>query len=215
MSKYFSFLFLGMLYLVIQSKSGLAQQAIGTSSPHSSSILDVSSTSKGVLVPRLTQSQMTNLSNPVAGLQIYNTTNKCMYTYSGTAWICEKKYVSNMVSLGDTVTLENLMVRIPKTGNASAQLAFKSGNTRITGVSFYSNTSYTVGNTVASSQAAYMRQSEFLNSSFSYFQSGLTFATRGNVQQIWFTDETNWKFYKINIVNGISNQILIEIEELN
>ena len=91
MSKYFSFLFLGMLYLVIQSKSGLAQQAIGTSSPHSSSILDVSSTSKGVLVPRLTQSQMTNLSNPVAGLQIYNTTNKCMYTYSGTAWICEKK----------------------------------------------------------------------------------------------------------------------------
>jgi hypothetical protein len=193
----------------------IGQQGIGTTTPNASSVLDVTSTSKGVLVPRLTQTQIDNFSNPVAGLQVYNTTKNCIYTYTGSAWLSEKKFISNMVSLGDTVILENLMVRVPSSGNASAQLAFKSGSTRITGTSFYSNTNQTVGTTVGSSYGAYMRQSEFFSSSFTYFQSGLSFATRGNVQQIWFTDETNWKFYKINVVNGISNQLLIEIEEFN
>lgn len=212
-----SLFFLGMFILGLCPKKTIAQQGIGTSNPAASSALDVTSTSKGVLVPRMTNTQMLNISTPVAGLQIYNTTNGCIYTYNGSAWLSEKKFISRMVERGDTVTLGNLMVRLPVSGNSSAQLAFKSGTTTVTGVCLYTNTNLTVGTSGNSSMGGYMRQSENFTASFSYFQSGLNFNTRGNIQQIWFTDETNWKFYKVNIVAGPANssQTTIEIEEFN
>ncbi|MGV1012653.1 MAG: beta strand repeat-containing protein, partial [Flavobacterium sp.] len=48
---------------------------IGTSAPNSTAILDLSSTSKALLVPRMTNAQRNALSNPLAGSVIYNTTN--------------------------------------------------------------------------------------------------------------------------------------------
>lgn len=51
-----------------------------------SALLDVQSTSKGFLEPRMTQTQRDAISTPAAGLQIYNTdTNKLNY-YNGSAW---------------------------------------------------------------------------------------------------------------------------------
>lgn len=209
--------FLGMLLLGLCPKKTFAQQGIGTTSPAASSALDVTSTSKGVLVPRMTNAQMLNIGTPVAGLQVYNTTNNSIYTYNGSAWLSEKKFISRMVERGDTVTLGNLMVRLPVSGNSSAQLAFKSGTTTVTGVCLYTNTNLTIGTSGTSNMGGYMRQSENFTTSFSYFQSGLNFNTRGNIQQIWFTDETNLKFYKVNIVAGpaSASQTTIEIEEFN
>ena len=43
---------------------------IGTSSPHPSAQLDVTSTTKGLLVPRMTQAQRTAIAGPLAGLLI-------------------------------------------------------------------------------------------------------------------------------------------------
>ncbi len=210
-------LFWGTFFLGLLPIMATAQVGIGTTSPQASSMLDVTSTSKGVLVPRMTNTQMLAISTPVAGLQIFNTTYNSIYTYNGSAWIGEKKFISMMVLKGDTVTLGNLMVKLPTTGNSSAQLAFKSGTTTVTGVCTYTNTSVTVGTATTSNIGAYMRQSENFSKTFSYFQSGLNFNSRGNIQQIWFTDETNLKFYKINIVAGPSNtaQTTIEIEEFN
>lgn len=37
-----------------------------------SAILDISSTSKGLLIPRMTNTQMNNIVSPVEGLVIYN-----------------------------------------------------------------------------------------------------------------------------------------------
>lgn len=209
--------FLGMLLLGLCPKNTLAQQGIGTNSPAASSALDVTSTSKGVLVPRMTNTQMLNINTPVAGLQVYNTMNSCIYTYNGSAWLSEKKFISRMVEKGDTVTLGNLMVRLPVSGNSSGQLAFKSGTVSVTGVCLYTNTNLSVGTSGTSSFGGYMRQSENFTASFSYFQSGLNFNSRGNIQQIWFTDETNMKFYKVNIVAGpaTASQTTIEIEEFN
>ncbi len=194
-----------------------SQVGIGIANPSNSAILDVTSTTQGVLVPKVTNTQMLNISSAAAGLQVYNTTYNCIYTYNGSNWFSEKRFASKMVDRGDTVTLGNLMVRLPASGNSSAQLAFKSGNITVTGVSLYTNTSITVGSSGTSSFGGYMRQSETFNSTFSYFQSGLNFNTRGNIQQIWFTDETNLKYYKINIVCGPAStaQTTIEIEELN
>jgi len=57
---------------------------IGTSSPQAK--LDVSSTTDGVLLPRLTQTQILNINSPATGLTLYNTTNNVLVYYNGTQW---------------------------------------------------------------------------------------------------------------------------------
>ena len=54
--------------------TGSGQVGIGTQTPHSSSILELNSTSKGLLLPRLTVDQRDAISSPTEGLLIYNTT---------------------------------------------------------------------------------------------------------------------------------------------
>lgn len=211
------FYLLGIFFLCFCPSITLGQIGIGTSTPSATAALDVVSTSKGVLVPRMTNAQMLNIGSPVDGLQVFNTTYNCIYTYSGNIWNSEKKFISRMVDKGDTVTLGNLMVKLPVSGNSSGQLAFKSGTVYVTGVCLYTNTSLSLGTSGTSNFGGYMRQSEAFNATFSYFQSGLNFNSRGNIQQIWFTDETNLKFYKVNIVAGPAStaQTTIEIEEFN
>jgi uncharacterized protein (TIGR02145 family) len=51
-----------------------------------SAMLDVSSTSKGFLPPRMTSAQRNAISSPVEGLVIYNTDEKVLNVYNGTSW---------------------------------------------------------------------------------------------------------------------------------
>ena len=57
---------------------------IGTSNPSPSAIIDLSSSTQGVLVPRMTTVQMNAISVPVNGLLIYNTDCNNFYYNSGT-----------------------------------------------------------------------------------------------------------------------------------
>lgn len=59
---------------------------IGTSIPDSKAILDVNSSSKGILVPRMTTTQRDAIISPTNGLLIYNTTTNQFNYYNGTAW---------------------------------------------------------------------------------------------------------------------------------
>jgi hypothetical protein len=60
---------------------------IGTNSPNASAILDLSSTTKGVLIPRMTASQRAAISNPEAGLIVYQTNaNSGNYFFNGSSW---------------------------------------------------------------------------------------------------------------------------------
>ena len=60
---------------------------IGTASPNASAILDVSSTTQGVLIPRMTASQRAAIASPVAGLVIYQTnSNPGNYVFNGSTW---------------------------------------------------------------------------------------------------------------------------------
>jgi hypothetical protein len=72
-----------LVTLLITATISYAQVGIGTSSPASSSQLDVTSTSKGLLPPRMTTSQRDAISSPATGLQIYNTDNRAIETYTG------------------------------------------------------------------------------------------------------------------------------------
>jgi hypothetical protein len=54
--------------------SGSGQVGIGTGTPLSSSILQIESTTRGFLIPRMTTTQRDAIASPATGLQIYNTT---------------------------------------------------------------------------------------------------------------------------------------------
>lgn len=72
--------------LVLVSSLGQAQVGIGTTSPDASSILDLSSTNKGLLLPRLTTSQRDAVATPIAGLMIFNTTTNKINIFVGAGW---------------------------------------------------------------------------------------------------------------------------------
>jgi hypothetical protein len=59
---------------------------IGTTTPNTSSILDLTSTSKGFLPPRMTNVQITGITSPPEGLTIYSTDAKTLVFYNGTSW---------------------------------------------------------------------------------------------------------------------------------
>lgn len=69
-------------------KFSIAQNVgIGTISPNSTSILELNSTTKGVLIPRMTQLQRNAIILPAQGLLIYQTDlDSAFYYYKGITW---------------------------------------------------------------------------------------------------------------------------------
>jgi hypothetical protein len=60
--------------------------AIGTTSPNAVAQLDVTSTTRGFLPPRMTSAQRDAIATPPAGLMVYNSTTNKLNFYNGTAW---------------------------------------------------------------------------------------------------------------------------------
>ena len=52
-----------------------------------SAVLEVESTTKGFLMPRMSATQMNAISAPANGLAIYNTDQSCVFIYRNTTWI--------------------------------------------------------------------------------------------------------------------------------
>jgi hypothetical protein len=55
--------------------SATGNVGIGTTSPDNSALLDINSTAKGILLPRMTQAQRNAIPSPASGLMIYQTDN--------------------------------------------------------------------------------------------------------------------------------------------
>ena len=64
-----------------------AQVGIGTATPDASAKLDITSTTQGLLPPRMTTVQRDAISSPAEGLVIYNTTTKGLEFKSSTGWV--------------------------------------------------------------------------------------------------------------------------------
>jgi uncharacterized protein (TIGR02145 family) len=67
-----------------------AQVGVGTATPHASAALDITSTTSGLLPPRMTQAQRNAISTPAAGLMVYCTdcgANGEPQFYNGTSWV--------------------------------------------------------------------------------------------------------------------------------
>jgi hypothetical protein len=59
---------------------------VGTTTPNSTAVLDVSSADKGMLMPRLTTAQRKAISNPALGLLAFDTDKGTVMFFDGTAW---------------------------------------------------------------------------------------------------------------------------------
>lgn len=78
-----------LMFFLLLSLTGNAQIGIGTITPNASSVLDITSTTKGMLTPRMTTAQRTAITTPADGLMVYDTDLKVFYYYStgSTAWV--------------------------------------------------------------------------------------------------------------------------------
>ena len=73
--------------MIIYAPTAFSQNVgINTASPHSSALLDLSSNSKGLLIPRLTTAQRTAVATPATGLLVYDSNLNEFYYYDGTIW---------------------------------------------------------------------------------------------------------------------------------
>ncbi len=77
-----------LIALIFVSGGAMAQNVgIGTANPDESAILDLKSSNKGFLLPRLTEKQKTLIPQPAEGLMIYQTdASQGVYLYQGGNW---------------------------------------------------------------------------------------------------------------------------------
>ncbi|MFZ1676209.1 MAG: FG-GAP repeat protein [Saprospiraceae bacterium] len=59
---------------------------VGTNAPASSSIIDIQSTAKGALLPRMTTMQRKAIVGPVTGLMVFDLDKQAIYIYDGAKW---------------------------------------------------------------------------------------------------------------------------------
>ena len=118
-----------ILAALIISAGTFAQTGIGTTTPDASAQLDVSSTSKGFLAPRMTKVQREAISSPAIGLLVYQTDNDPGYYYfNGTFWVksslwtfdgeTDIYYNSGNVGIGTTNPGSKLQVSDVLVGNS-------------------------------------------------------------------------------------------------
>ena len=112
-----------ILFIFLFASTTYAQMGVGTETPNPSAQLDVSSTTKGFLAPRMTKAQRLAIPAPAAGLLVFQTDDqvsfpKGFYYFNGTAWttvggssFVDTTSLSNRINLKlaatDTVSLSN------------------------------------------------------------------------------------------------------------
>jgi hypothetical protein len=125
-----------LLFFVIMS--GNAQVGIGTVTPNASSVLDIVSTTQGMLAPRMTTSQRIAIATPAEGLLVYDTDLKSFYYYSATAWIAINSGGGPRLNFKRLRSTDNLAIVL------ATELAAGSGTKYV----LSSNTLYEINGTV-------------------------------------------------------------------
>jgi len=74
------------VFINTYAQQGVAINTTGNQA-HNSAMLDVSSTDKGMLIPRMTTVQRTSIVSPATGLLVYDTNDNQFWFYNGTTWV--------------------------------------------------------------------------------------------------------------------------------
>ncbi len=135
---------IGLLLMICNSLYAQNNVGIGTA-PNASAKLDVSSTTQGMLVPRMTTTQRNTITAPATGLMVYDITLNSFYFYNGTAWTAVgggpassiNLGFGHLISAGTTVTYATPFSTV--TANTLFQnLTFFSPNNVLLTINFYS-----------------------------------------------------------------------------
>lgn len=72
---------------ILGGGAGIGNIGIGVGVPALSALVDIASTSKGILIPRMTTAQRTAIGSPAQGLLVYDNTLGQFYYHNGAAWV--------------------------------------------------------------------------------------------------------------------------------
>lgn len=140
---------------VIDSPSGsVISNAGGTDIPYSASILDIRSTNKGILIPRMQTSSRDAIASPIAGLMIYNSTTNQFDYHNGSAWQqlflgnqwaingSNISYSTGFVGIGLTTPTRNLVLNSSGSPDILIQQSEFTGNSNTDGFMLGTNISF-------------------------------------------------------------------------
>ena len=97
-----------LLFILLISFTGLEgyAQSVGinedASVPHPSALLDIKSTSKGLLIPRMTTAQRIAIANAAEGLLVYDTETLNLWVYKDAGWSETKTNAGSTTNFWDT-----------------------------------------------------------------------------------------------------------------
>jgi microcystin-dependent protein len=77
-----------VIFCLFLASNSLCQNGvgIGTPTPHTTAILEISSNAKGLLIPRLSNAEISTINSPATGLMVYNTSANAFRFYNGLGW---------------------------------------------------------------------------------------------------------------------------------
>lgn len=100
-----------MMLLGVGLVYGQQNAGLGTATPHASALLDMTSTTQGLLVPRMTTLQRTSIAAPANGLLVFDTGTSQLYYYDAgtTAWkaLLAGQGIETAVILAPTASTRN------------------------------------------------------------------------------------------------------------
>jgi uncharacterized protein (TIGR02145 family) len=107
---------------IAASFTSIAQVGIGTTMPDASAALDITSTTAGLLPPRMSTAErnVINSGAPAVGLTIYNTDVKCLEFWNGSAWVCMFDNTSTGIIPGNTTCTSATISATPCTSGELA-----------------------------------------------------------------------------------------------
>lgn len=93
------------ILFILFSFAAIAQNVgVGTNTPHASAALDVVSSNKGMSIPSLTTAQRTAITNPKAGLFVFDTNLQTLCMFNGANWV----YFQSSVETNEVLPVEQV-----------------------------------------------------------------------------------------------------------
>ncbi|RLD54251.1 MAG: hypothetical protein DRJ05_15025, partial [Bacteroidetes bacterium] len=76
-----------LIVLSILTGNAFAQNNVGiNTAPDPSAVLDISATNQGLLIPRMTETEMNAITSPATSLMVFNTTANAFWYWDGSQW---------------------------------------------------------------------------------------------------------------------------------
>lgn len=195
---------------------GTGQVSINNSTPNTSSILDITSTTRGFLQPRLTTTQRDAISTPATGLSVYNTTTNFPNYYDGTAWrqvvsktLADATYLTTEVDGSTTNELQT--IDVSQLSGTELQLSLSSDGEATKTIDFaglqdslgFISSSFSTAMTVVASNDTLINT----GTDFGYFSN--VPSSTGNIYTISYTFEVGF-----DATSEVSNVFSIPLSSL-